>query len=97
MRWRWLWPLVAALALDGFARVDRAWAGDPMLISGTISWVSESAIEINGFRGMIDESTDIRGEGGAASVASLRRGMPAEMELDDSGHALQIRATGVVE
>ena len=99
MRWtirRWFLGLALALTVLAAGRVARA-QDETFTVSGPISWVSEDAIEVGGRRGLIDASTDIRSDGRSISVASLHRGMTAEMELDASGHALEIRVSGVAE
>lgn len=77
--------------------LEPARASDPRTVSGAVEFVSEDAVEVAGQRGVVAESTDVRSDGRSISLASVRRGMAATMELDDAGRILELRVSGVVE
>lgn len=91
-------PLLVLMVVAGAGGLaGAARAEEPTVVSGTISFVSEDAVELGGQRGIIDSSTDVRSGGHPISAAALRRGMRGTMELDAAGRALEIEVTGVVE
>lgn len=66
-------------------------------VSGALAWVSEDAVEIGSTRGLLTSESSIVSRGRQVSIGSLRRGMPATMELDAAGRVLELRVKGVVE
>ena len=72
-----------------------AWAD--IQTSGRITYVSSDALEINGKRVLVTQESYISSSGRQVSVTSLRRGMFAEVEIDDAGQLIALEANGVVE
>ncbi|HZR82077.1 MAG TPA: hypothetical protein VFD92_13355 [Candidatus Binatia bacterium] len=70
---------------------------DTHQVSGVITWISEDAVEVGGQRGLFEDSSDVRSDGRPVSRASVRAGMPAQMETDAAGRVLELRVNGVVE
>ena len=68
-----------------------------VLASGSLSYVSEDAIEVDGRRILLAPDSILMSGGRQVSVASLRRGMPAEAEIDDAGRLIELEVNGVVE
>lgn len=64
---------------------------------GIITFVSADALEINGKRVLVTPDSYISSSGRKVSVTSLRRGMFAEVEVDDAGQLIALEANGVVE
>jgi hypothetical protein len=64
---------------------------------GAVSWVSPDAVEVGGRRGLVTPATSITSEGREISIASVVVGMPAELEIDAGGRALELRVQGAVE
>jgi len=97
---RVLVPLLLA-ALVMLASPPRSRGDDngapPEQYVGTIAFISDSAVEVGGHRALITSRTSIVSDGHAVSVASIQKGMKAEMEVDSDGQALELRVTGVVE
>jgi len=89
------------LAAAAFAAVlgvpHGVWADETIMVVGPVTWISQDAIEVNGRRGLINSQTDIRSDGHHITAASITRGMLAQLELDASGHALEIDVHGVRE
>lgn len=66
-------------------------------VSGALAWVSEDAVEIGSTRGLLTSESSVFSRGREVSIGSLRRGMPATMELDAAGRVLELRVKGVIE
>jgi len=66
-------------------------------VEGEITYVAENAVEVAGVRGLIGPRSSILSSGREITVRSIRRGMPARMELDAAGRVLELRVVGVVE
>ncbi|MDG2303702.1 MAG: hypothetical protein P8R42_03435 [Candidatus Binatia bacterium] len=80
--------MVLAAGSASFADIQR---------NGVVTYVSEDAVEVNGERILLGPDSLITSGGRAVSVFSLRRGMPAEAEIDDAGKLIVLEAKGVVE
>ena len=90
--------IFAAVVLAAVLGVPHGvWADETIMVTGPVTWVSQDAIEVGGHRGLITTATDIRSDGHRVTLASIARGMIAQLELDASGHALEIDVHGVVE
>ena len=70
---------------------------DVTTVAGSVTWVSTDVVEVAGRRGMIVPGTSITSDGHAVSLGAVQVGMPAEMEIDPSGAALEVRVKGAVE
>ena len=97
-----LLPFVAAVLLSaaasvGLAAPASADPGDPVTVEGSITWVSDDAVEVNGQRGLLEPSSDVRCEGRSISRSSIHVGMPASMEMDPAGQILELRVEGATE
>ena len=66
-------------------------------VEGKITYIAENAVEVAGVRGLIGPRSSILSSGREITVRSIRRGMPARMELDAAGRVLELRVAGVVE
>lgn len=88
--------LSAAVSLGLGARAS-ADAGDPVIVEGSITWVSDDAVEVNGERGLLEPSSDVRCDGRSISRSSIHVGMPASMEMDPAGQILELRVEGATE
>jgi hypothetical protein len=66
-------------------------------VEGEITYIAENAVEVAGVRGLIGPRSSILSSGREITVRSIRRGMPARMELDAAGRVLELRVAGVVE
>jgi hypothetical protein len=88
--------LALALGLGTLASTPTS-ADDVTTVAGAVTWVSTDVVEVAGRRGMITTATSITSEGRGVSLASVVVGMPAEMEIDPSGEALEVRVKGAVE
>jgi hypothetical protein len=64
---------------------------------GTVGFVDESSVEVGGERGILANGSSVMSDGHAVSLASVRIGMPATLEVDESGRIIELRVTGVVE
>jgi len=91
--------LLLAGVAGGAGASARADEGEdvPEVVGGTITWISQDAVEIDGRRGIIEPSTDFRSDGHRIALSSIQKGMPAEMEVAADGIVLEIRVNGVVE
>lgn len=89
-------PALCVLLALAFAVPSRA-EDEIRTVSGRISWASTDAVEIGGTRGLLTPESGIFSQGRQISVTSLRRGMPATMELDAAGRILEVDARGVIE
>lgn len=87
---------ILALAL-GFAPSATADEGDTRLVSGTIEFVSERAVEVGGTRGLFDVGSSVTSDGRVVSWRSVRRGMSASLEIDSAGRVLLLDVPGVME
>lgn len=85
-----------ALALGIVLAIGSAASAD-IQTSGRITYVSPDALEINGKRVLVTSESYISSSGREVSVTSLRRGMFAEVEIDDAGQLIALEANGVVE
>jgi hypothetical protein len=86
--------LAAALVMAAPATVR---AGDVTTVVGSVTFVSKDAVEIDGRRGLITSATSVNSDGHPVSPLSIQVGMPAEMEMDPAGNALEVRVKGAVE
>lgn len=87
---------IVAIAL-AFVCTSVVEAADVTMVSGQVTWVSPDAVEVAGRRGMISSRTSITSDGRSVSVSSIQVGMPAELEIDPAGQALELRVKGAVE
>jgi hypothetical protein len=85
-----------AMAL-GLALPSLAPAAEVTIVSGAVTYVSTDVVEVGGRRGLIVPGTSIMSEGRPVSIHSVVVGMPAELEIDPSGQALELRVKGAVE
>ena len=89
---------IAALALALVVSSGAAAAaGDVTQVTGTVTYVSTDVVEVAGRRGLIVAETAISSDGREVSLAAIQVGMPAELEIDPSGRALELRVKGAVE
>jgi hypothetical protein len=89
---------IAALALALVVTAGaRAWAAEVTQVAGTVTFVSTDVVEVAYRRGLIVDSTAISSDGREVSLAAIQVGMPAELEIDSSGRALELRVKGAVE
>ena len=86
--------LAAALVLFGPARVR---AEDVTTVVGSVTYVSEDVVEVDGRRGLITNVTSFSSDNHPISKGSIHLGMMAEMEMDPAGVALEVRVKGAVE
>lgn len=84
--------MAVGLALPSFAP-----AADVTIVNGPVTFVSSEVVEVGGRRGLIGPGTSIMSDGRTVSLASVVVGMPAELEVNSSGQALEIRVKGAVE
>ena len=89
--------LAAAALVASLGVAHGVWADETRIVNGTVGWITQDAIEVAGTRGLINSQTDIRSDGSPVAVTSITRGMLAELEVDSSGHALEIQVHGVRE
>jgi hypothetical protein len=90
--------LLLATALAGASLLTpRLVTAESTEVAGTVSWISEDAVEVGGKRGLFAPGSDVRSGGVPVAKSSVRPGMPAEMEVDDGGRVLELRVMGVVE
>jgi hypothetical protein len=87
---------LATLVLSAPA-TSRAQEESVTTVAGGVTWVGTEAVEVNGRRALVTQETTITSEGRSVSLASVRVGMPAELEMDDGGRAIELRVTGAVE
>jgi hypothetical protein len=86
--------LALALASLGAAT---AGAAEVVQVAGSVTYVSTDVVEVAGRRGLIVPTTAITSDGREVSLAAIQVGMPAELEIDASGRALELRVKGAVE
>ncbi|MEO2168866.1 MAG: hypothetical protein ABGY42_12260 [bacterium] len=88
-----------ALVFALSAMVPPAFAdGDEVrLVSGTVTFVSSTAVEVNGIRALVLSDSSIMSDRREISLASVRSGLPATMEIDASGRLLELQVRGVIE
>lgn len=72
-------------------------ADEVTTVQGTISFVGREAVEVGGRRALVTNETSISSNGRAIALSSLQVGMPAELEIDSAGRALDLRVEGAVE
>jgi len=84
--------LMASCVIAGPAR-----AADVTTVAGAVTYITPQVVEVAGRRGLIESSTAITSEGRAVSIAAVQVGMPAELEIDPAGRALELRVKGAVE
>lgn len=65
--------------------------------SGSVTYVSADVVEVGGRRALVTAESHVMSGGREVSVTSLRPGMYAEAEIDDSGNLIVLEANGVVE
>lgn len=83
---------LAALMAPAFAD-----GGEVRWVAGVVTYISPAAVEVNGTRGLLLPDSSIMSERREISLASVRRGMPATMELDEAGRVLELQVRGVIE
>ena len=88
--------VAAALALATLAPWA-ARADEVTTVTGAVTFVSTQVVEVDGRRGLLQSDTSITSDGRAVSLAAVQVGMPAELEIDPSGQALELRVKGAVE
>lgn len=85
----------------GFALVlgmiEPSAAADVTTVAGQVTYVSTEVVEVAGRRGLFATDTAITSDGRAISLGAIQVGMPAELEIDPSGRALELRVKGAVE
>jgi hypothetical protein len=64
---------------------------------GTVGFVDESSVQVGGHRGIMMDGSSVMSDGHVVSLASVRPGMAATLEVDGSGRIIELRVTGVVE
>ncbi len=69
----------------------------PRMVEGDITYIAPSAVEVDGVRGLLGPRSSLLSSGREITVASIRRGMSARMELDPAGRVLELRVAGAVE
>lgn len=89
--------IVALAATLGMATASAAMAAEVITVAGAVTYVSDEVVEVAGHRGLIVPGTSISSEGREVSITSVRVGMPAELEVDASGRALDLRVKGAIE
>jgi len=72
-------------------------AAELVTAQGMVSWVSQESVEVGGRRALLTPTTAITSDGREVSLASVQVGMPAELEIDAAGRALELRVKGAVE
>jgi len=72
-------------------------ASTPQQYSGTVDFVSDSAVEVNGHRGLIGPKTIVISDRRSVSLTSVHTGMQAELEVDSDGQALLLKVQGAIE
>ena len=89
--------LVLAIAVEFLALAIGSAASAEVVTSGSVSYVSAEAIEIDGRRILLTDESILMSGGREISPTSLRRGMPAQAEIDDGGRLIVLTTNGVVE
>lgn len=89
--------IVGVLAGLSLTLPVQAPAADVTTVSGTVTYVSTSVVEVEGRRGLLEPGTSITSEGRSISIASVAVGMPADLEIGSDGKALELRVKGAVE
>lgn len=89
--------IVALALVASYVIVGEAQAADVTTVAGSVTYVTPQVVEVGGRRGLIESSTAITSEGRAVSIAAVQVGMPAELEIDPAGRALELRVKGAVE
>ncbi|MBY0280369.1 hypothetical protein K2Z84_33975 [Candidatus Binatia bacterium] len=89
--------IVGVLGALALAFPGAAPAADVTTVSGTVTYVSTSVVEVSGHRGLLEPGTSITSEGRPISIASVAVGMPADLEIGADGRALELRVKGAVE
>ena len=87
----------SAAVFGGLGARASADPGDPVTVEGSITWVSDDAVEVNGERGLLEPTSDVRCDGRSISRSSIHVGMPASMEMDPAGQILELRVEGATE
>ena len=96
---RWIHAALLLLPLAIFAIPSRT-SGDegaPAKYSGRVDYISDSAVEVGGHRGLISSRTVIISDRRAVALSSVCAGMQAEMEVDPDGQVLQLKVEGAIE
>ena len=77
--------IVAGALLDGVA-----WAG----LAGAVNAITPAAITVSGATYAIERATSLEDLSGApVGLQEVRPGTPVELEFDEEGHLVTIRAT----
>jgi len=86
------------LALLAAAWTPPAHASDEVqTVRGAVGWVSPDSVEVGGRRALLTTETSIMSDGRPISIGSVVVDMPAELEFDSAGRALELRVKGAVE
>jgi hypothetical protein len=88
---------IVALALALVLVPTIAASDDVTIVTGQVTYVTSEVVEVAGRRGLISSGTAITSDGRAISLAAIQVGIPAELEIDPSGQALELRVKGAVE
>jgi len=88
---------IVATALLVVTTCRPAVAADVTMVTGVVTLVSTNLVEVAGRRGMITTATSITSDGHPVSLGAIQVGMPAELEIDPAGDALDLRVKGAVE
>lgn len=88
---------LVAIAIGTLLGAEWSRAEETFVVVGSVEWISSSAVEVAGRRGRITESTEFASDGRTISLASIRKGMPAELELDGAGRVARLNVSGAVE
>lgn len=89
--------IVALALVAGTFAPGLAAAAEVTSVAGSVTYVTTTVVEVGGRRGLIDSATAITSDGRAVSLGAIQLGMPAELEIDASGRALELRVKGAVE
>ena len=94
---RWSFGLRCLVLGSILFLVSSAGAEEIRLVQGEITYIAATAVEVNGVRGLIGPRSSLVSASREISIAGIRRGMPARLELDAAGRVLELRVSGVVE
>jgi hypothetical protein len=89
--------IALAFALLGASAPALADGGEVRMVSGVVTYVSATAVEVNGTRGSLTPNSSIMSDRREISLGSVRRGVSATMEIDDVGRILELQVRGVIE
>jgi hypothetical protein len=92
----WMRGSLAVVLVIGLAGAATA-QSETQVYFGTVGFVDDSSVEVAGERGIVTAGSSVMSDGHAVSLASIRPGMSATLEVDGSGRIIELRVTGVVE